>query len=77
MPNSWCQSPRTLRKLMFVLQVKGLSQTQKLHREKAKRERQEVEIRRGMTVAALARAMNKDFGEMQLESAPPPGALLL
>lgn len=31
---------------------------------KAKLDKQEVEIRQGMTVAALAQAMNKDFGEM-------------
>lgn len=62
---------------MFVLQVKGQSKTQKVQKAKAKLDKMEVEIRQGMTVAALAQAMNKDFGEMQHERAPPPGALLL
>lgn len=31
-------------------------------------DRQEVEIRQRMTVAALAEAMNKDFGEKQQRS---------
>lgn len=61
---------------MPVSQVKGQSKTQKIHKAKAKLEKQEVEIRQGMTVAALAQAMNRDFGELQLERAPPPGALL-
>lgn len=36
-----------------------------MQKVKAKVDKQEVEIRHGMTVAALAEAMNKDFGEMQ------------
>lgn len=39
-------------------QVKGQGAE---HRKKVKADRQEVEIRHGMTVAALAAAMNKDF----------------
>lgn len=72
-----------LRKLIFVSQVKGQRNTQKVQKvqkvqkAKAKQDKQEVEIRQGMTVAALAQAMNKDFGEMQLERAPPPGGLRL
>lgn len=41
--------------------VKGQSKTQKVQKVKAKLDKQEVEIRQGMTVAALAQAMNKDF----------------
>lgn len=65
---------------MFVSQVKGQRNTQKVQKvqkAKAKQDKQEVEIRLGMTVAALAQAMNKDFGEMLLERAPPPGGLWL
>lgn len=64
-------------KLMFVLQVKGQSKNQKLQKQKAHHEKQEVEIRKGMTVSALAKAMNKDFGEEQLWRARPTVALLL
>lgn len=42
------------------LQVKVQKKDQKV---KAKVEKQEVEIRKRMTVAALAEAMNKDFGK--------------
>ncbi len=42
------------------LQVKGQKRDQKV---KAKVDKQEVEIRQRMTVAALAEAMNKDFGK--------------
>lgn len=73
---SRCQSSCVLSKLMFVSQVKGQSKTQKIQKAKAKQEKQEVEIKQGMTVAALAQAMNKDFGEVHLERAPPPVALL-
>lgn len=48
-----------------VLQVRGQNKTQKVQKVKAKVDKQEVEIRQGMTVAALAEAMNKDFGETQ------------
>lgn len=61
---------------MCLSQVKGQSKTQKVQKAKAKLDKQEVEIRQGMTVAALAQAMNKDFGETQRQGAPPPGALL-
>uniref|UniRef100_A0A1A8NBN8 Translation initiation factor IF-2, mitochondrial n=1 Tax=Nothobranchius rachovii TaxID=451742 RepID=A0A1A8NBN8_9TELE len=42
-------------------QVKGQRRDQKKQNVKSKAEKQEVEIRRGMTVAALSTAMNKDF----------------
>lgn len=54
---------------MCLSQVKGQSKTQKVQKVKAKLDKQEVEIRQGMTVAALAQAMNKDFGETQRQSA--------
>lgn len=44
-------------------QVKGQKKVQKSQQGKAKVDKQEVEIRRRMTVAALAQAMNKDFGK--------------
>ncbi|XP_070683855.1 translation initiation factor IF-2, mitochondrial isoform X2 [Pempheris klunzingeri] len=42
-------------------QVKGHKKEQKTQKVKAKLDKQEVEIRQRMTVAALAEAMNKDF----------------
>ncbi|XP_072240092.1 translation initiation factor IF-2, mitochondrial [Leuresthes tenuis] len=42
-------------------QVKGQRKDQKQQRVKPKVDKQEVEIRQGMTAAALATAMNKDF----------------
>ncbi|XP_075996718.1 translation initiation factor IF-2, mitochondrial [Genypterus blacodes] len=42
-------------------QVKGQKKVQKIQQGKAKADKQEVEIRRRMTVGALAQAMNKDF----------------
>lgn len=42
-------------------QVSGQNKSQKVPKVKAKVDKQEVEIRQGMTVAALAEAMNKDF----------------
>lgn len=44
------------------MQVKGQKKSQK---EKPKTDKQEVEIRQRMTAAALAEAMNRDFGEKQ------------
>lgn len=44
------------------MQVRG----QKKEQKKLKANKQEVEIRQGMTAAALAAAMNKDFGEAAL-----------
>uniref|UniRef100_UPI0037E8E446 translation initiation factor IF-2, mitochondrial n=1 Tax=Semicossyphus pulcher TaxID=241346 RepID=UPI0037E8E446 len=44
-----------------VKQVKGQKREQKKQQVKAKADKQEVEIRQRMTVAALAEAMNKDF----------------
>lgn len=46
-----------------LLQVKGQRKDQKNQNLKPKVEKQEVEIRQGMTAAALAAAMNRDFGK--------------
>lgn len=56
-PRLTCQQNRTL----AFKQVKGQRKDQKHLKVKAKVEKQEVEIRQRMTVAALAEAMNKDF----------------
>lgn len=48
------------RKFAFK-QVKGQKKDQKNQKIKPKADKQEVEIRQGMTAAALAEAMNKDF----------------
>ncbi|XP_037620161.1 translation initiation factor IF-2, mitochondrial isoform X2 [Sebastes umbrosus] len=45
----------------YAKQVKGQRKDQKNQKVKAKVDKQEVEIRQSMTVAALAEAMNKDF----------------
>lgn len=50
---------------VMCLQVKGQRKDQKHLKVKAKVDKQEVEIRQKMTVAALAEAMNKDFGKKQ------------
>nr|XP_020516161.1 translation initiation factor IF-2, mitochondrial [Labrus bergylta] len=42
-------------------QVKGYKKEKKTQKVKSKEDKQEVEIRQTMTVAALAKAMNKDF----------------
>lgn len=46
-----------------VSQVRGQKAEQKGQKVRAKVDKQEVEIRQRMTVAALAKAMNKDFGK--------------
>uniref|UniRef100_A0A3Q3N2K6 Translation initiation factor IF-2, mitochondrial n=1 Tax=Mastacembelus armatus TaxID=205130 RepID=A0A3Q3N2K6_9TELE len=46
---------------ILCVQVRGLKKDQKNQKVKPKVEKQEVEIRQRMTVAALADAMNKDF----------------
>ena len=46
-----------------MLQVKGPGKDQK---SKQKQVKQEVEIKEGMTVSALAHAMNKDFGNVNM-----------
>ncbi|XP_049426837.1 translation initiation factor IF-2, mitochondrial [Epinephelus fuscoguttatus] len=56
-PRLTCQQTRTL----ASKQVKGQRKDQKHLKVKAKVDKQEVEIRQKMTVAALAEAMNKDF----------------
>ncbi|KAL7403666.1 hypothetical protein ABVT39_003474 [Epinephelus coioides] len=56
-PRLTCQQNRTL----ASKQVKGQRKDQKHLKVKAKVDKQEVEIRQRMTVAALAEAMNKDF----------------
>uniref|UniRef100_A0A3Q2P113 Uncharacterized protein n=1 Tax=Fundulus heteroclitus TaxID=8078 RepID=A0A3Q2P113_FUNHE len=45
----------------LLLQFKGQRKEQKKQNPKPKVDKQEVEIRRGMTVEALAAAMDKDF----------------
>lgn len=47
--------------MTHLVQVKGQRKEQK----KLKVDKQEVEIRQGMTAAALAAAMNRDFGEQR------------
>lgn len=47
---------------VLCLQDRGQVKGQKKPKVKANVDKQEVEIRQGMTVAALAEAMNKDFG---------------
>ncbi|XP_049899419.1 translation initiation factor IF-2, mitochondrial [Epinephelus moara] len=56
-PRLTCQQNRTL----ASKQVKGQRKDQKHLKVKTKVDKQEVEIRQRMTVAALAEAMNKDF----------------
>lgn len=48
---------------MNLLQVKGQRTDQRKQKMKQNKQEVEVEIRHGMTAAALAAAMNKDFGK--------------
>lgn len=48
---------------MNLLQVKGQRTDQRKQKVKRNENKQEVEIRHGMTAEALAAAMNKDFGK--------------
>ena len=47
-----------------VSQVRGQKAEKTGQKGRAKTDKQEVEIRQRMTVAALATAMNKDFGKV-------------
>lgn len=49
--------------LCVCVQVKGQRKETKIQKIKVKVDKQEVEIRQRMTAAALAQAMNKDFGK--------------
>lgn len=51
--------------VVMCLQVKGQKKDPKNQKVKVKVDKQEVEIKQNMTVASLAGAMNKDFGEKQ------------